>query len=70
MSPPMAQTPPADFDVDALGGNHWFDNPLLCLFQLILQENAFDEPICADQGDEYGRGHRNCAAIPVKSPKW
>jgi len=51
MSPPMARTPPADFDVGALGGNHWFDNPLLCLFQLILQENAFDEPICADQGD-------------------
>jgi hypothetical protein len=66
----MARTPPADFDVRALGGNHWFDNPLLCLFLLILQENAFDKPIRTDQGDKYGRRHRNYAAIPVKSSKW
>lgn len=27
MSPPMARTPPADFDVDALGGCIGFDKP-------------------------------------------
>ena len=38
MSPPMARTPPVDFDVGALGGNHWFDNPLLCLFYLFYRK--------------------------------
>ena len=66
----MARTPPADFNVGAVGGIHRFDNPQLCLFLLILKENAFDEPICADQGDEYGRRHGNCAAVPVKPSEW